>query len=531
MNYWRVNDHGVKVTASGPQAVSFSAPPPPPPPPPGDVSPALVVEYVDASGVRHTTPVVDGETSITGVAPLLVQFDGSGSRCPAAYAAQGAITDEEAYAYLMGGYRIDYGEGSGTWTYPVGSSYAQSEDTGPPLFSHIYRTAGTHTARLKVRDALGNENTISLSVVVSAAPSATHIPVSAGSWPTFTSNTRYTLDAGGDYRSFGTLDTGGLHNIIFEKTGSGADPRIGTFQPDGRSKFSASAEFEFRASHIRLINIDITTFNEGQRGFNYVGVIGGLIRNYNYGGQVFLWHEGSNINRSNVRYSRGLFLESTEVRNENQTDGFIIFGDLRGFHGRNTQFRHMVNGGTTWLMLRVYGAYHTLRNCFWYSEANGGGSNGLPLAQLALNGLNEVAWRDDDTVGPITSTSNGDKYGYIAEKQVAQHNQFYADGSFLTNGTATVGGGNPSGSTRIYPRLGGMEDNVWFPSGDVALSIQTATLAGQYMYWRNNRRDMGAGSQISSSTAAPNASVGDSVTYHGPFFVETTNTRPVPTAF
>lgn len=501
------------------------------PPPSGDVSPALVVEYVDASGVRHTTSVVDGETSITGVAPLLVQFDASDSRFPTAYAAQGSITDEEAYAYLMGGYRMSYGEGSGTWTYPVGSAYPRDEDTGPPVFTHIYRTAGTHTARLKVRDALGNENTISLSVVVSAAPSATHIPVSAGSWPTRVSGTRYTLDAGGDYRSFGTLDTGGLHNIIFEKVGEGTDPRIATFSPDGRSKFDATEPLEYRTANIRFINIDINHLSGGQRGYDYVGVIGGMLRRYSGGGQTYLWHEGSNNNRGNVRYPRGLFLEDTELRNEGG-DGFIMFDDIRSLHVRNCVLRHVVNGESTYLMMRVYGAYHTFRNCLWTMDVNAGSANGLPIGQLAIHGLSPVqVWRDDDRTGPIDGTANNQSYGYVSEKQVVHHCQFYESGSFLTNAVASVGGGNPFGSNLVYPRLGGWEDCVFWPSGDVAITIQTASLRGQYMYWRNIKRNMGAGSDISWNTNPPNSDVGDNTTYHGPYFGETTNTRPVPTAF
>jgi hypothetical protein len=106
---------------------------------------------------------------------------------------------------------------------------------------------------------------MSFTVNVSSAPASTLIPVSAGGWPTFVSGSRYTLQAGGDYRSFGNLETGGLHNLIFEKTGVGTDPRIANFSPDGRSKFAATQMGEFRAAHIRLINIDIENLFSGQR--------------------------------------------------------------------------------------------------------------------------------------------------------------------------------------------------------------------------------------------------------------------------
>lgn len=511
---------------------AVAAPPPPPPPPPASVLPALQLEHIDASGARQTIPVVSGVTTITGIAPMMVQFDASGSRAPTAFAAQGAIPDEEAYAYLMAGYRMGYGDAGGTWTYPIGTSYPKNEDTGPPVFSHTYRTPGTYQAPLRVRDALGNESTITCNVVVQAPPAATHIPESAGSWPTFVSGSRYTLQAGGDYRSFGTLETGGRHNIIFEKVGDGSDPRIGTFSPDGRSKFSAVALFEFRASNIRFINVDILRFQESQRGFDYCGVFGGKVRNYDYGGQVFLWHEGTNVTRSNVRYCRGLFFEDTEVSNENQSNGFVVFGDMRGFHCRNTQFVHRVNGPTTWLMIRVYGTHHTFRNCFWYSEVDGGGANGLPHAQLGMAGITESVWREDNLVGPVDETDNGNRYGYICDKQVSQNNHFYGPGSFLTNGTFTSGGGTPSGALRVRPRLCGCEDSVYEPFGAIAQStIQTASLAGRYMFWRNVRKGRGAGDYIGATTFPPNQGAGDNVTYNGTPLIETVNTRPVPTPF
>lgn len=113
-------------------------------------------------------------------------MDASGTRAPAAFAAQSAITDAEAYAFLMVGYRLNYGENrGGTWAYPAGTAFSRDEDTGPPIFSYIYNTPGAHTAQLRVRDTLGNEQTMSFTVNVSSAPAATLIPVSAGSWPTF----------------------------------------------------------------------------------------------------------------------------------------------------------------------------------------------------------------------------------------------------------------------------------------------------------------------------------------------------------
>ncbi len=492
----------------------------------------MSVEYVDAQGVRQLTQVVNGQTTVSGVAPFLVKFDASGTRAPTAFQAQTAIPDPEAYAFLMAGYRLNYGENrGGVWPYPQGSSYSRDEDTGPPMFSYVYRTPGSYNVRMRTRDTRGNEATVQFNIVVNSPPAPTLIRASDGRWPNFVSGRRYTLEANGDYRSFGTLETGGLHNLVFEKTGTGADPRISNFSPDGRSKFSATQQSEFRAAHIRLMNIDIDHFSQGQRGFDYVGIIGGTVRRFSEGGQRFGWHEGNDINRSNVRYARGLFLEDTEMRSTAAGNGYIMFGTFNGLHARNTRFMHMENGPATYLMLRVYGSNFTFRNNLWFAQVDGGLGNGTLIGMLALDGQSPVQWRTDDTAGPIGGTSNSQAYGYISEKQILQHNQMHAEGSFVTNAVAAVGGGNPAGSLLVYPRLIGMEDNVFHPTGNVGRLGQNGQLSGQHVFWRNNRKDMGRGDYIPADTSVPNRNVGDYTTFHGPALIESANTRPVPSNF
>ncbi|MCC5869125.1 MAG: hypothetical protein JJU27_11465 [Gammaproteobacteria bacterium] len=492
----------------------------------------LNAEYVDPTGVRRSVSTSGESVVIRGIAPFLVAFDASDSRAPAAFSSQSEIADEEAYAFLMVGYRLNYGDQiGGIWRYPQGANHSRNEDTGPPIFSRVYREPGTYTARLLIRDELGAEDQVQLTVIVEPPANTVHIPVSAGQWPNWVNGTRYTLQAGADYRSFGSIDTGGRHNISIEKTGSGSDPRVSTFSPDGRSKWSATSEFEYRASHIRLVGIDFNHFSEGQRGFDYVGVIDGRMRRFSPGGQGQLWHEGDRVHRSNTRHARGLFLQDTEVNNIGSGNGYIMFGTFRGFYAQGTRFHSYENGSTTWLMLRVYGSYFSFRNNLWYLGVDGGAANGTTLSMLSLDGVNETVWRDDDTVGPLGSSSNGARYGYIGEKQIAQHNQYYAEGSYLTNGIVSTGG-NPSGERRVRPRLVGWEDNVWYPSGAVSRGIGTA-LGGNYVFWRNNSRQMGSGSYIQPSTFPPNniQGVTDTVTYHGPYLLESTNSRPVPSGF
>jgi PKD repeat protein len=94
-------------------------------------------------------------TPTSGIAPLLVTFDGSGSSDP-----DGVIT---AYA----------------WTFGDGGSA-----TGPTT-SHTYQNAGTYSVSLSVTDNQAATRTTTLSTVVNAAPAAPTAPsnltVSAGS--------------------------------------------------------------------------------------------------------------------------------------------------------------------------------------------------------------------------------------------------------------------------------------------------------------------------------------------------------------
>jgi hypothetical protein len=361
---------------------------------------------------------------------------------------------------------------------------------------------------------------------------ANTVTITAGtSWPTWTSGRRYLLNAGSNYTSMGNISLGGQHGVLIAKTGSGADPIVGVLQTDSRSKFSAVSNFEPRTRNLRVVGLDIAHFLESQRGYDYVAVISCLMRRYEWGTAPFNWAEGSEAVQTNHRYPRGLFLRGTEVRS-GHTDGYSMFATLRGFHATDSRFDNYVAGASTYAITRVYGSYHTHRNCLWYSTHSGlneGGGQGLQVAhsQLAIDGEVETEWRADDLVGP----SSGNRYGYIGDKMFTQHSQYYAAGSALANGVVAIGG-NPSGVNLVRPRLVGWEDCVWYPSGSISLTEPLANIGGQHVFWRNNKRDLGAGSAVSSNAVAPNVGVGDSVTFNGPYLrVDGANSRPVPTVF
>lgn len=501
---------------------------------PPELSASLSAEFVDSTGTKRRVRTSGQSTVIRGVAPFLVSFDASESRAHAAFADQNSIDDQEAYAFLMVGYRLNYGDQlGGTWRYPQGTSYSRAEDIGPPVFSRVYRNIGTHIARLKVQDTLGNESQVAITIIVEPPENTVHIPVEAGQWPSFANNTRYTLQAGGDYRGFGALEISGRHNISIEKTGSGSDPRIGTFSPEARSKWSAGAEFEFRSAHIRLVDIDIARFTESQRGFDYVGVIGGRMRSFSWGAQDVFWHEGSREARSNARFSHGFFLQGTEANNLDG-NGYVLFGVFNGLYAQDTRFVASIpaqGGQGSWSMLRLYGTNFVFRNNLWISEYFSS-VNHTTMSLLAVSGRTETRWRDDNMVGPLDSPNRSDKYGLVQEKSILQNNQFFSEGSYLTSGVASTGG-NPSGDMLVRLRLVGWEDNVWYPEDQISNgpSATRGELSGQHLFWRNNRKNLGNGDFIDAVTSPPNLSVGDTTTFHGPYLIETENSRPRPTPF
>ena len=549
MSFVRLGELGILLKTV--QSVSLGAappPPPPPPPPPGTITPAVLVSYVDPTGARQIVdPLGSSPPTITGVAPMLVTIDATGTRAPTAYAAytgseamylpasypastnQTALA-QEAYAHLSLGYRINYGggTGAGNWAYPEGQGASKNEDAGQPLWPAVFTEVGTHLVRIRIRDELGNETTVSFNVVVQAAPAATNIPVSAGSWPTFTSGSRDTLDAGGDYRSFGPINTGNLHNVIFEKVGSGADPRITTWNVDPRSKFGETTMFPTRARHVRMIGIDMDLMSEGQRGFDFCGAINCRTRRYVYGAQTVFFSEGTSAEQSACRYTRGCFFVGGELNNIGTDNGFTLFGTWHSLVLLGCLVNATDTGPTTWLVARVYGTKHMFRHSKFRISHAETTSCGTPVSLLAEDGFDETVWPDNDRPAPIGATTLS---GLRNDHSHIYKCQYYDATSSRANAVFSTGG-NPSGLRLVRPTLIGSEDCVFFQTGSVAITDQNYRLSGRAVYLRNSRRNMGAGSALTFTTLNPN-SIGNpgntDTAWDGPYGGPPA--RPVPTAF
>lgn len=502
-------------------------------PPGGDdeITPSLVVEYVDTSGVRQRTTVVDGVTSISGVAPFLVHFDASGTRSTETDA------DDEAGAFHNLGYHMAYGEAiGGTWSYPASTSFSKDEDYGPPIFGRAFTATGSHTVTLTIRDSAGHENSISLTVVVAASSTLTtvNIPVSNGAWPNpFTSSRRYTLDAGGDYTAFGDIRCDTLHNIVFEKTGSGADPIVSNFRPESRNYISESGRSSSttRAANIRLMNIDAASLTINGMGFDYCGVINGTCRKYSGGAYGFYFDNRTNASQesqaNSVRYVRGVFLWN--CGQVTTTDNYVVIDTFRASHWQGVDFLHNTATVVEHNQRGVW-SHSSRRNCRFVNTV-------LHKSWIKGQGLEcwlgqaPDDWRDDDRVGDYAGGAESGRYGYPGRKAFFHLCQFGATGETHPNQPAGFGPQNndapplPGGGIDEGLDLCGFEDCVLFASSGSFPEGESWNYSGRNLFHRNVKYNMGAGSNVPTSTS--NASNKQPSGWDS-YLVETTNTRPVP---
>lgn len=511
---------GLSLTDLGPMWRAIGAPPPAPPPS-GTINPLVTLEHVDTAGVLQTTTVVNGVTTVSGVAPFMLHIDASGSRFPAAFAAQSAIADAEAYAWHMGGNRINYGEGiGGIWPFGFGAS--RDEDTGPPLFGRVFTTVGTHAVRLKQRDALGNEVTTTFYVVVSAPPAPTIIEPTAGAWPAWVSNTHYALRAGADYTSFGPLDTRERHSIIVSKVGSGADPIIGTFRPDGRNVINAPEASWQLTRNVRTLDIDVAEFAEAGVQFLYCGVIYGRCRTFAPGIKEF-FYDNDTVNedtRSSVRRSRGLFLWGTGEL----TRGSSLHGIIGG-----AAHRHLVGVdvfvapvGASISCLRMYDHESTIRHT---RIANNGWDAGFQT-WLVMIGYGDIAQYPAYSPQPWT-----DRVGQIAtqapilvtpRKFFAQDVEFGRVGQPWPNGPGSIGG--PVNESWVSEFFGWEDCLCRLPEPTGYQVTPLINMTGRNHFRRNVKYATGGDVAVASANG-PDAS------YNGPRLIESNNSRPVPTPF
>jgi len=484
----------------------------PPPVDPGNddgIYPVLTAQYIDGSGVRQTTTIVNGETTITGQGPLIVAFDTDGTTSDA------SNCDTAAGAWLRLGFRFRSGENNSTaWTYGGGR---RDESVGTPLWRHVY-PVGEHTSRVRYRDPDGREATVTFTVVASDPGEGTTIS-EGGSWPTWASNTVYNLAAGTDHTAKGTVNHDGRHNVLIRKTGEGANPIIAGFAPDSRHIVGTVVE---RTRHCRLLGVDCSSYTENPVGPEYCGVIDGRCTVFNgaSGGTTYYWSEvaATETERNNICFPRSTVMWNTGEMNAGGT-GYVVAGVMGLNHTfRGVDFHKDSGGGGTHVFRGMFRGLD-LQYCRLYSTST-------VVSHIKIHGYdngddNFVAWRDDDRVG----LSGGSQYQYVTGKCCIRSNVFGATGDTYPTGSIGVTPENPD----VGPPAQGIdlvmvEHNVWHRATPTGMNIG---LGGRNLSARDNFWDMGNGDAFGVSTSFNPQRIPTG--WDGPYI--TSGTRPVPTAF
>ena len=150
--------------------------------------------------------------TITGPVPLAVFFDATGT----------TSSDSTIDPFNEIHYHFDFGYANtytpGTWTH---SGKPKGNQIGGPIAAHVYETPGTYKATVRAQDINGRYYDANVNIVAvdahtywtGSGKTNTTITVASGAWPTWANNTRYNLEAGGDYASFGTITINGRYNI------------------------------------------------------------------------------------------------------------------------------------------------------------------------------------------------------------------------------------------------------------------------------------------------------------------------------
>lgn len=482
---------GLLLTRTGARLVVDVSSGPGPGPVPDGLSLHLAADYVDTSG-NFLTAVADNDTTptITGVAPFVVWFDGTAS----VSVATDADTPGKAWRRLN--CRFNSGEWlSGNWSI---SGMNKNVVEGPgAVMGHVFTSVGTHHLTMTRVDSEGRQGSIGINVVCNAPPAPVIIEPSAGAWPTWVSGTHYALRANGDYRSFGTINLSGLHNILISKIGSGADPRVSQVNFDSRNTVSTPTT---RPRNCRTDGINAAYIEESSIGPLHCAVInhsGSFF--YGSSGIEYHWPNVASDNpnretiRNNMARSRAVaFWNCADITSRG--DSYVFIGQAKNWIFRNCQLRKTTGNGAQHVFRGDYDGLDLRGNRF-LAEAQG---STYIKATGWENGFTFDAWPALDRFGPW----NGAPYKPVAGKIVIANNVLGGPGGTNLTGFAVEvlpenNAGNPLNphdpSDPAYSpeqghRMTAVYNNVAYVTSQPALWMR-----GQDTICFNNYADMGAG--------------------------------------
>lgn len=441
---------------------------------------SLSIQYVDGSGVLQTATATPGSgLSITVPQGSPIFLDASACRS----VETNADTEGEAWTGL--GHRFDSGEAlGGTWSL---SGIPRDVVTGAGIAGHVYTTSGSFTLSHWVRDSAARQGLLTVSVTVPSLAAGTDI-AEGGSWPTWQSNTVYNLAAGTNHTAKGAINLSGLHNVVIRKTGSGADPVVGTVN---WHTVNISSTAQSRTRGCRLIGIDAANVQDSAVGSLYCAIVNGRCRQYNTAPHSYYWSVEAvgQTQKDNICRTRGLAFWNCGEVNSNGTN-YVFIGEMKNVIARNVDF-NKTGGDSGQHVWRGWFDGMDLTGCRFRSAVSLMSYNKI---QGADNGSTFDAWPDDDRMG----VWNGVAYRPVSRKLVMRNNVYGASGSNNSVGTnIEVMPENNDVADDQAIELSSVENNVWFVTSYVGMAV---SFDGRHHQYFNNKLNLGAGSEVPYAT-------------------------------
>lgn len=474
----RVGDIGVLYMPGGFQLADLSAPTGGGSGSVAGLTHSITVEYVDGSGNLQTaTATPDTPASIT--LPLGSPMWRDATACLSVE----TNADTEGEAWMALGHRFDSGEAlGGTWSL---TGAARDVVTGAPVAGQVYTTAGTFTHRHWVRDSAGRQSYADITVTVPSLAAGTDI-ATGGSWPAWASNTVYNLAAGTDHSAKGAINWTGLHNVVLRKTGSGADPIVGTVNVHATGR---STTAQTRTRGCRTIGIDVGSVDEGRMGSLYFAVVQGRCRRYEPAATQYFWENeaSTQTEKDNIRFARGMTLWDCGEINSNSTN-YVSIDTAKNFTARNVDFRK-TTGDSGQHVFRGWFEGLDMQYCRLRASAS---SSSYMKITGADNGTTFDSWPADDKLG----IWNGALYRPVCNRIAICNNIFGASG----NGEPTAQDieicpeNDVEGEPRQAITLATLDDNIWYVASAENVN---AYFGGSFIHRHNNKSNLGAGGEMS----------------------------------
>lgn len=198
---------------------------------------------------------IEADGTITLPAPGAVFFDATGT----------THSDGSIAPWKDCGYHFDFGYDDpstpGTWVY---TGKPKGNHIGFPLAAHVYETPNTYTASVRAQDPNGIKSDKRVTIVVQdpevywTTGGRTTVYMSRASytaWPTWTSNTRYMLEAGQDWTALGAININSKQQVCVQKWGVGANPLCSALRVDNQT----SASVPTTGANIQFIDVNSTS--------------------------------------------------------------------------------------------------------------------------------------------------------------------------------------------------------------------------------------------------------------------------------